>query len=100
MNTSTLIAILLVSIAFVQARDPDSMDMDATCRQECEGTSLTCYIPDPKDCSKFFECEEDPNNHEGWDAFHLECKEPLMFDTILNVCNWAEMVDCGERPIN
>ena len=100
MKTSTLIAILLVSIAFVQARDPDSMDMDATCRQECEGTSLTCYIPDPKDCGKFYECEEDPNNHEGWDAFHLECKEPLMFDTILNVCNWAEVVDCGERPIN
>ena len=98
MKISTLITTLLVAIAFVQARDPDSMD--AACRQKCEGMSLTCYLPDPNDCSGFYECEEDPNNDEGWDAFHLECKEPLMFNTILNVCDWAEDVDCGERPIN
>ena len=42
MNTSTLIATLLVAIAFVQARVPDSMD--ATCRQECEGTSKAFKI--------------------------------------------------------
>ncbi|TRY79573.1 hypothetical protein TCAL_14811 [Tigriopus californicus] len=60
-------------------------DFDVICPADNEGYSF--YMPDPYDCSKFFQCV-------GLTPIHLQCPYPLFFDPTENVCNWPEEVDC------
>ncbi|XP_076041422.1 uncharacterized protein LOC143025521 isoform X2 [Oratosquilla oratoria] len=49
------------------------------------------YIPDPEECSYFCECDDGI-------AYKHDCPGNLLFDDVLNVCNWANQVNCGDRP--
>ena len=103
MKISTLIATIFVAISLVQvqARGASSGNpMDLICHQECAGVPTACFIPDPDNCRKFYECQKDLNKPVGWDAIQMICPLLEMFDTSLNVCNYADLVDCGTRPIN
>ena len=103
MQISTLIATIFVAIYLVQveARGVSSGNpMDLICHQECAGVPTACFLPDPDNCGKYYECQKDFNKPVGWDAIHMICPSFELFDTSLNVCNYAEEVDCGTRPIN
>jgi len=47
---------------------------------------------DPEDCSKFYNCANGKANGET-------CNDDMLFDEELLICNRAENVNCGERPI-
>ncbi|MCE2196885.1 hypothetical protein GQ599_10170, partial [Streptococcus thermophilus] len=50
------------------------------------------YLADPNDCAYYCECS-------GGLAWSFECDPGLLFDDVLDVCDWADNVDCGNRPI-
>ncbi|XP_076029631.1 uncharacterized protein LOC143018256 [Oratosquilla oratoria] len=52
---------------------------------------IPTFIPDPEECAYFCECDDGI-------AYKHDCPGDLLFDDILNVCNWAYEVDCGSRP--
>ena len=90
-----------VAISFVQAHGTSiGNPMDSICRQECPGVPGACFLPDQDNCGRYYECQKDLNNPDGWDAIHMTCPLFELFDTRWNVCNYADDVDCGTRPIN
>ena len=103
MQISTLIATIFVAISLVQvqARGASSGNpMDLICLQECPGVPTACFLLDPDNCRKYYECQKDFNKPAGWDAIRMTCPSFEMFDTSLKVCNYTDLVDCGTRPIN
>lgn len=50
------------------------------------------YFADPDDCSAYCECSAGI----AWKFF---CGPETLYDENLHLCNWEDMVDCGERPI-
>lgn len=63
-------------------------EIDVICPPDNDGYSY--YLPDPYDCSKFFQCV-------GETPIHLQCPYPLYFDSTENVCNWPEEVECDPQ---
>jgi len=55
---------------------------------ECPGPGIW---PDPDNCQCFYNCA----NHI---AYHDCCSDGAYFDVTYNDCNYAELVDCGDRP--
>merc|ERR1712137_888367 len=51
------------------------------------------YIRDSNHCSVFYECSNGK-------AFRMKCPSNLYFDTILNVCNYRDLVDCDSSDAN
>ncbi|KAK7065924.1 hypothetical protein SK128_026310 [Halocaridina rubra] len=50
------------------------------------------FIADPTDCSAYCECSDGI-------AWRFHCAPGTLFDEVLKICNWADVVDCGSRPI-
>ena len=53
-------------------------------------TSRERYPPNTKDCSKYYRCV-----NSKWVS--NQCAGGLMFDTTTTRCNWANIVNCGDR---
>ena len=49
-------------------------------------------FPDPENCQNFYQCGSDG------DCTLFACDPALLFDAELLICNYAELVDCGDRP--
>ena len=49
-------------------------------------------FPDPENCKNYYLCGS------SGDCTLFTCDDDLLFDEFLLVCNFAEFVDCGERP--
>jgi len=47
---------------------------------------------DPDNCGAFYECSHGI-------AYEMFCSEGLMYNTELEVCDYARNVDCGTRPV-
>ena len=52
----------------------------------------TNIYPDPENCQNYYLCGS-PD-----DCTLLTCDPGLLFDDVLLACNFAEFVDCGDRP--
>ena len=52
----------------------------------------TNIYPDPENCQNYYLCGS-PD-----DCTLLSCDPGLLFDELLLACNFAEFVDCGDRP--
>lgn len=46
---------------------------------------------DPLNCQWFYTCSNGVPDHD-------KCDRKLMFDEVIKVCNFEEMVECGDRP--
>ena len=66
-----------------------------TAEFQCPGNEG--IYPDPDDCRSFYQCVYD----ESAELFPIKatCDPILLFDDIFSVCNYPEVVDCGDRPI-
>lgn len=60
--------------------------------QDCAGQPDGTYIRDPYDCASFYTCDNGI-------ALKQHCPKDLLFNTELNVCDYPQNVDCGDRPI-
>jgi len=49
------------------------------------------YIRDPTNCQVFYQCQ---NAGSYYIAHQKECQSGLYFDTTINVCNYANLVQC------
>ena len=47
--------------------------------------------PDPENCQNYYICGDEP-------CELFSCSEDTLFDADLLICNFAELVDCGDRP--
>ena len=47
--------------------------------------------PDPENCRNFYECDL-------VQCYLKTCAEGDLFDAAMTICNFAYMVDCGDRP--
>jgi len=56
---------------------------------ECPGDGLW---PDPDNCQLFYDCA---NDH----PFLESCPSGTLYDPELQSCNYADQVDCGDRPL-
>ena len=64
--------------------------------QESEN-GMAYFLADPDNCSDYYMCQKDPASPTGWDAIHMSCPPHLLFDTALNICNYAGEVDCADH---
>lgn len=53
--------------------------------------------PDPDDCRSFYQCIYDQAGNAT--PIKGSCDPILLFDENFLVCNYPEVVDCGDRPI-
>lgn len=51
---------------------------------ECSGSGL---FPSPESCQKYFVCS-------NGQSFEFSCPNGLLFDSVNQICNWPELVDC------
>ncbi|KAK4290318.1 hypothetical protein Pmani_036770 [Petrolisthes manimaculis] len=68
---------------------PCSLEVSESCPAE-DGT-YPVYLPHPDHCSMFCTCN-------GGVAFEQQCQLDLLWNDVLNVCDWPENVNCGMRP--
>lgn len=54
------------------------------------GCKNGAYYPDPADCSKFAQCI---NN----ELHYRDCGPPLLWNDVLNICDWDFNVNCASR---
>lgn len=47
---------------------------------------------DPDNCGAYYECAHGI-------AYEELCPDGLLYNTVLQVCDYAENVDCGTRPV-
>ena len=64
---------------------------------EFECPSNEGIYADPDDCRSFYQCVYDQNSE--LQPIKDTCDPILLFDDIYLVCNYPEVVDCGDRPI-
>ena len=69
----------------------------AAVRAEFECPSNEGIYADPDDCRSFYQCVYDQNSE--LQPIKDTCDPILLFDDIYLVCNYPEVVDCGDRPI-
>jgi len=69
-------------------------NVTVTCPESDDGFPV--YLPHPKNCSLYFECQGD------WPIL-MECAPPLYFDPSIDICNYPDLVDCvqpsTEKPV-
>ena len=58
-----------------------------------------CFLPDPENCNKYYMCQKDFASTDGWKAIHMSCLPGLQFDTIKNVCNYAQQANCMDKAL-
>jgi len=71
-----------VKKVFKRSIDPD---FDVVCPQSEDGT--TVFVPHPTDCNLYYICV-------GKMPFLMQCPGDLYFDSVLNICNWPDLVNC------
>ncbi|XP_045581177.1 uncharacterized protein [Procambarus clarkii] len=49
------------------------------------------YLDEPTNCKEYCVCS-------GGVAYLFECGPDTLFNDVDDVCDWAETVDCGDRP--
>ncbi|XP_071524806.1 peritrophin-44-like [Panulirus ornatus] len=54
--------------------------------------SSPVFFANPSNCASYCECSDGR-------AYYFLCPEDTLYDEKDFVCNWAERVDCGSRPI-
>ena len=64
-------------------------NIHVVCKPSEDG--LPVFIPHPYKCNKYFECQ-------GTVGVAMICPDTLVFDPILNICNWPWNVDCEDKP--
>merc|ERR1712038_1394817 len=67
---------------FKRSIDPH---FDVVCPPSEDGS--TVFVPHPTDCNLYYICV-------GKVPFLMQCPGDLYFDSVLNVCNWPDLVDC------
>jgi len=67
---------------FKRSIDPD---FDVVCPESEDGT--TVFVPHPTDCNLYYICV-------GKMPFLMQCPGDLYFDSVLNICNWPDLVNC------
>ena len=82
----TIFSILMVT-AFGKSLVKDN-NFDVVCHESEDGYAV--FVPHPYDCSLFYECVD-------LTPVLMSCPAGLYFDSRINVCNWPEYADCGER---
>merc|ERR1711962_1064559 len=90
MRVAIVCCFLLSSLVFCNGEGQCSEEISALCPELDPGSAV--FLPDPSDCRKFCECS-------GGAAWSDHCADGLLYDDALHVCNWANSVDCGSRPI-
>jgi len=60
-------------------------DFDVVCPESEDGT--TVFVPHPTDCNLYYICV-------GKMPFLMQCPGDLYFDSVLNICNWPDLVNC------
>ncbi|KAK8748313.1 hypothetical protein OTU49_016069 [Cherax quadricarinatus] len=53
--------------------------------------ALPVYLANPDDCRAFCECS-------AGTAYIFLCDPGLLYNDVLEMCDWADDVDCGNRP--
>merc|ERR1712212_114557 len=79
----------LVGLALAQEGKQCNETISAQC-PPIDG-SEPVFIADPDNCAIYCECS-------GGDAWEIICAPGTVFDEDLHLCNWPEVVDCGNRP--
>ena len=69
----------------------------AAVRAEFECPSNEGIYADPDDCRSFYQCIYDQAGNAT--PIKGSCDPILLFDENFLVCNYPEVVDCGDRPI-
>ncbi|XP_066961742.1 peritrophin-1-like [Macrobrachium rosenbergii] len=87
-------AILLTTMLCAAWSDDPMIKCDTAVSENCpaQDPPTPVYLADPSDCSKFCECS-------GGTAYSKSCQAGTLWDDVIGICNWASMVDCGDRPI-
>jgi len=67
---------------FKRSIDPE---FDVVCPESEDGT--TVFVPHPTDCNLYYICV-------GKMPFLMQCPGDLYFDSVLNICNWPDLVNC------
>ncbi|XP_042870485.1 peritrophin-1-like [Penaeus japonicus] len=89
---------LLLVLALCIASGPCTAQVFKACPYE---VSIQCptydgdfptFFAHPDDCSKGCECSKGT-------AFEVQCQPGLLWDDTVDVCNWANQVNCGSRPL-
>lgn len=57
----------------------------------CDGQADGTYLRDPEDCSRFYFCDEGR-------GVSTKCAGDLLWNTNINICDYPDNVDCGDRP--
>jgi len=68
--------------AFKRSIDPH---FDVVCPPSEDGS--TVFVPHPTDCNLYYICVEEM-------PFLMQCPGDLYFDSVINICNWPDLVDC------
>ncbi|XP_066982670.1 uncharacterized protein [Macrobrachium rosenbergii] len=81
--------VLLPVIALARAEGQCSAEITAKC--PAIDPSSPVYYPDPDDCGAYCECSDQI-------AWRFTCAPQTLYDERLKVCNWEQLVECGDRP--
>merc|ERR1711915_833814 len=67
---------------FKRSIDPH---FDVVCPPSEDGS--TVFVPHPTDCNLYYICVDEM-------PFLMQCPGDLYFDSVINICNWPDLVDC------
>nr|AAR06265.1 peritrophic membrane chitin binding protein 1 [Trichoplusia ni] len=93
------IILVLCALALARGVDLDLKRQQCNCnpseaQQICEANyGSDNILIAHENCDKFYKCA-----HGKPEA--ITCPANLLYDPVLEVCNWAHEVDCGDRPIS
>merc|ERR1712029_192638 len=79
---STTVELENAKKVFKRSIDPE---FDVVCPESEDGT--TVFVPHPTDCNLYYICV-------GKMPFLMQCPGDLYFDSVLNICNWPDLVNC------
>ncbi|CAH0588142.1 unnamed protein product [Chrysodeixis includens] len=92
------VLLLLCAVALAQGVDLDLKKQQCNCnpseaQQICEANygADNIFIAH-ENCNQFYQCANGR-------PVAIACQGNLLYDPYLEVCNWPDQVDCGDRPI-
>ena len=85
-KVATILSILMVIVSGKSLRKDNNFDV--VCHESEDGYAV--FVSHTYDCSLFYECVD-------LTPVLMSCPAGLHFDSRINVCNWPEYADCGER---
>ena len=87
MKIFTFISSIVIAATFTKASDEETINV--VCNPSEDGWVV--FVPHPYECKKYFMCQ-------GMNGIAMHCPANLQFDTNLNVCNYAQIVNCVNTP--